>query len=82
MGMAGQFVPICPAVQDMAAFLKPLHGTVTVDGVNLNHAKLDSYRSQLGLVLQDTFLVLTNDYGDPVRIKLYFINGDPPLAAE
>ncbi|MHC5115149.1 MAG: hypothetical protein ACYTGP_12065 [Planctomycetota bacterium] len=35
-----------------------------------------------GSVLQDTFISLTNDYPDDVRVQMYFINGDPPLAAD
>lgn len=40
----------------VASFLSPNEGTVTVDGVDLQKVKLDSYRSQLGVVLQDDFL--------------------------
>jgi subfamily B ATP-binding cassette protein MsbA len=40
----------------VAAFYKPNHGRVLVDGVNLSHVRLDSYRSALGVVLQETFL--------------------------
>jgi hypothetical protein len=32
-------------------------------------------------LVQDTFLSLTNDHPDDVRIQMYFINGDEPLAA-
>ncbi|MBL6447399.1 ABC transporter ATP-binding protein [Fulvivirga sp. 29W222] len=39
-----------------ASFLTPLSGTVTVDGVDLSKVKLDSFRSQLGVVLQNDFL--------------------------
>ncbi|MEM7263785.1 MAG: ABC transporter ATP-binding protein, partial [Planctomycetota bacterium] len=39
-----------------AAFMKPTRGTVEVDGVDLSTVRLDDYRSQLGLVLQDDFL--------------------------
>ena len=40
----------------IAAFHVPTEGVVRVDGVDLSTVRLDSYRSQLGLVLQDTFL--------------------------
>jgi subfamily B ATP-binding cassette protein MsbA len=40
----------------IAAFHVPATGRVTVDGIDLSTARLDSYRSQLGVVLQDTFL--------------------------
>jgi subfamily B ATP-binding cassette protein MsbA len=40
----------------IAAFHEPAAGTVRVDGVDLSTVLLDSYRTQLGVVLQDTFL--------------------------
>ena len=39
-----------------AAFYKPTTGRVTVDGVDLSKVRLSSYRSALGVVLQDSFL--------------------------
>jgi subfamily B ATP-binding cassette protein MsbA len=40
----------------IAAFYKPEHGRVLVDGIDLATVKLHTYRTQLGVVLQDTFL--------------------------
>lgn len=40
----------------ISAFYTPTSGCVLVDGVNLSTVRLDSYRTQLGVVLQDTFL--------------------------
>ncbi len=40
----------------VAAFHTPSEGMVRVDGVDLSTVRLDSYRTQLGVVLQDTFL--------------------------
>jgi ABC-type bacteriocin/lantibiotic exporter with double-glycine peptidase domain len=40
----------------VASFLSPDEGRVTVDGLDLQKVKLESYRSQLGVVLQDDFL--------------------------
>jgi len=40
----------------VAAFHKPNSGKVLVDGVDLATVRLDSYRTQLGMVLQDSFL--------------------------
>ena len=40
----------------VAAFHKPDSGKVLVDGVDLATVRLDSYRTQLGMVLQDSFL--------------------------
>jgi ABC-type multidrug transport system fused ATPase/permease subunit len=39
-----------------ASFLVQQSGTITVDGHDLSKVSLDSYRSQLGVVLQDDFL--------------------------
>jgi len=40
----------------VAAFHEPKGGRVLVDGTDLSSVRLDTYRSQLGVVLQDTFL--------------------------
>jgi subfamily B ATP-binding cassette protein MsbA len=40
----------------IAAFHKPNQGQVVVDGVDLSKVRLESYRTQLGMVLQDSFL--------------------------
>jgi ABC-type multidrug transport system fused ATPase/permease subunit len=40
----------------ICAFYTPSKGRVLVDGVDLASVRLDSYRTQLGVVLQDTFL--------------------------
>jgi ABC-type multidrug transport system fused ATPase/permease subunit len=40
----------------IAAFYVPASGRVLVDGVDLATVKLNSYRTQLGVVLQETFL--------------------------
>jgi ABC-type multidrug transport system fused ATPase/permease subunit len=39
-----------------ASFLNPVNGKIIVDGIDLSKTKLESYRSQLGVVLQDDFL--------------------------
>lgn len=39
-----------------ASFLTPTSGTVTIDGKDLSTVSLASYRSRLGVVLQDDFL--------------------------
>lgn len=39
-----------------ATFLKPQSGRVTIDGQDLSKINLDTYRSYLGVVLQDDFL--------------------------
>ncbi len=40
----------------IAAFHAPTAGRVLVDSIDLSTVRLDAYRSQLGVVLQDTFL--------------------------
>jgi subfamily B ATP-binding cassette protein MsbA len=40
----------------LCAFHTPGKGRVVVDGVDLAHVDLDTFRSQLGVVLQDSFL--------------------------
>jgi ABC-type multidrug transport system fused ATPase/permease subunit len=40
----------------IAAFHNPNSGKVLVDGIDLSTVRLDSYRSRLGVVLQDSFL--------------------------
>jgi len=40
----------------ISAFYIPTSGRVMVDGVDLAKVRLDSYRTQLGVVLQETFL--------------------------
>ena len=40
----------------VSAFAKPTSGNIYVDGIDLSTVRLDSYRSQLGVVLQDNFL--------------------------
>ncbi len=39
-----------------ASFLNPDSGTITIDGIDISKVSLDSFRSQLGVVLQDDFL--------------------------
>ena len=40
----------------VSAFYTPKQGNVMVDGVDLSTVRLDTYRTRLGVVLQDTFL--------------------------
>src|SRR5208337_706561 len=40
----------------ISAFYLPTKGTVLVDGMDLSTVRLDSYRTQLGVVLQESFL--------------------------
>ncbi len=39
-----------------ASFLKPISGSIKIDGNEVGKVKLNSYRSHLGVVLQDDFL--------------------------
>jgi ABC-type multidrug transport system fused ATPase/permease subunit len=40
----------------IAAFHTPISGRILIDGVDLSTVRLDTYRTQLGVVLQDSFL--------------------------
>ena len=40
----------------VSAFYTPSKGTVRVDGIDLSTVRLDSYRTRLGVVLQESFL--------------------------
>jgi len=40
----------------IAAFYKPIAGTIRIDDVDLSRVRLDSYREALGVVLQESFL--------------------------
>jgi ABC-type multidrug transport system fused ATPase/permease subunit len=40
----------------ISAFYVPLRGTIRVDGVDLSTVRLDSFRTRLGVVLQESFL--------------------------
>lgn len=52
-----------------ASFLTPNQGAVRVDGIDLSTVILDSYRSRLGVVLQDDFL-----YEGTIRENIQFGN--------
>jgi len=54
-----------------ASFLTPDEGRVLVDGVDLAEVELATYRSQLGLVLQDDFL-----FDGTIRENLLFARAD------
>lgn len=54
-----------------ASFLKPTRGVVRIDGRNLSEITLDSYRSKLGVVLQDDFL-----YEGTIRENILFPRPD------
>ena len=57
-----------------ATFLNPSSGTITLDGTDLSTINLSSFRSQLGVVLQDDFL-----YEGTIRENILFAN---PSASE
>jgi ABC-type multidrug transport system fused ATPase/permease subunit len=54
-----------------ASFLVQQSGTITVDGHDLSKVNLDSYRSQLGVVLQDDFL-----FDGTIRENILFAKPD------
>lgn len=50
-----------------ATFITPGSGKITVDGIDLSKVNLESYRSQLGVVLQDDFL-----FEGTIRENIFF----------
>ncbi|MEL6589915.1 MAG: ABC transporter ATP-binding protein, partial [Bacteroidota bacterium] len=54
-----------------ASFLTPESGLITVDGQDLSKITLDSYRDQLGVVLQDDFL-----FEGTIRENILFSRAD------
>jgi subfamily B ATP-binding cassette protein MsbA len=58
----------------IAAFHRPNEGRILVDDIDLSKIRLESYRSQLGMVLQESFL-----FDGTVREHVAFSN---PNAAE
>jgi len=50
-------------------------------GSLLIYPKVELRWDESGNLLQDTFLTLTNDYPDSVMVQMYFVQGDPPIAA-
>ena len=59
-----------------ATFLTPDEGRVVVDGVDLTEVRLESYRRQLGLVLQNDFL-----FDGTIRENLLFARADATVEA-
>jgi subfamily B ATP-binding cassette protein MsbA len=57
----------------VAAFYVPSAGRVLVDGVDLARVRLESYRTQLGVVLQETFL-----FDGSIRENVAFARPDAP----
>lgn len=60
----------------------PTFGGCDEKGSLVIFSKVEIRWDSAGNLLQDTFLQLSNDYPQDVTIKFYFINGDPPLAAD
>ena len=56
-----------------ASFLNPESGMITVDGVDMQKVTLESFRSQLGVVLQDDFL-----FEGTIRENILFPRPDSP----
>ncbi|MBF0430205.1 MAG: ABC transporter ATP-binding protein [Fibrobacteria bacterium] len=63
-----------------ASFLKPTKGIISIDNMDISTIKLESYRSRLGVVLQDDFL-----FEGTIRENLLFtrpkVNEETLLAA-
>lgn len=55
----------------LCAFHNPVSGHIAIDGVDLSTVTLDSYRRQLGLVLQESFL-----FDGSIRENIFFSRPD------
>lgn len=60
----------------ISAFYVPSSGSVLVDGIDLSTVRLDSYRTQLGVVLQESFL-----FDGTIRENVSFSRPDASEAA-
>ncbi|HEY1184469.1 MAG TPA: ABC transporter ATP-binding protein [Bryobacteraceae bacterium] len=60
----------------IAAFHEPSEGSVLVDEIDLSTVRLDAYRTQLGVVLQDTFL-----FDGSIRENIAFARQSAPEEA-
>jgi subfamily B ATP-binding cassette protein MsbA len=58
----------------VAAFHSPQSGRVTIDGQDLSEVRLDSYRTRLGVVLQETFL-----FDGTIRANVAFARPDAAM---
>jgi hypothetical protein len=56
--------------------------TATEKGSILIFSKIELRWTAEGVLVQDTFVQLTNDYPGDVLVQLYFINGDEPLEVD
>lgn len=54
-----------------ASYLDPAKGSITIDGIDLSTVTLESYRKQLGVVLQDDFL-----FEGTIRENIFFPRPD------
>lgn len=68
-----------------AAVQAQRHGGPLTDGPSDSHKgsvliypAVEIRWSGLTRVKQDTFITLTNDTADPVNVRLFYVNGDPP----
>lgn len=54
-------------------------GSVFEKGSLLVFSKVEVRFNEFGEVTQDTFIQLTNDFGEDVRVQMMFVNGDDPM---
>jgi PKD repeat protein len=65
--------------QESPAPLPAVRGSADMKGSLVVWSNVELRWDAMGFPVQDTFLSLTNDYPEDVRVQLYFINGDPPV---
>ena len=74
----------CDNVSECSAEItiqRPSRVDMTTKGSLLVFPKIELRWDDQGNLLQDTFIDISNDYPGWVGVQMYFINGDPPLAA-
>jgi hypothetical protein len=64
-----------------AVCLPPATGGCTDKGSLLYFSKVELRWNSEYEIIQDTFIDMTNDYPEDVRVLMYFVNGDEPLSA-
>lgn len=67
-------------IEDYLVSVNPVSGILQKGSIAV-FPKVEIKWDANGTLIQDTFLSLTNDGDDSVRIQLYFVNGDQPLSA-
>jgi hypothetical protein len=80
-GIPSSFPVLCGDIVCAAPTDPTLRVRAAEKGSVLYLSKVDVRWDKNGHVIRDTFISLTNDHPDDVRVLMYFVNGDEPLPA-